>query len=245
MKTINETTDYSIFKKLKSNRDVTKKRFNNVKESIDKVGWLSQPVLVNENMEVIDGQARLEVLKSMNLPVEYIIQPGIGINECIHMNTGTKVWTLAEMIKTKAENQISDWDKFYKLMVEFEVSPSVVAIALHNKSLKTISKNNYEISITDEQYVEARYLLGEYKKYEVVIGKFPGRTETKVSAVIYMIEHGVDTERAVRSLKKLDKETFNGSGMIHMLKSMQDAYNYDIKYKKNRIYVYESYRKGE
>ena len=33
-----------------------------INEMIDKAGWLSTPVLVNEKMEIIDGQWRLGLL---------------------------------------------------------------------------------------------------------------------------------------------------------------------------------------
>ena len=53
-KKIYTTTDYSIFIFTDWNRDVSNSRVVKMVESITKVGWLPQPVLVNEKMEIIE-----------------------------------------------------------------------------------------------------------------------------------------------------------------------------------------------
>lgn len=45
------TEDYSQFKFLVGNRDVTIRRKNRIKESIRNFGYILNPIVVNENME--------------------------------------------------------------------------------------------------------------------------------------------------------------------------------------------------
>ena len=108
MTTVYTTTDYSIFKKLEGNRTVKQKRINAITESVSAVGWVTNPIIVNENMEIIDGQGRLEVLKSMNLPVDYVIQAGAGLKECQEINLHTMIWTSEEMIRWKASRLLTE-----------------------------------------------------------------------------------------------------------------------------------------
>ena len=68
------TKDYSIFKKLTGNRSTELERITKICDSIREVGYITSPILVNENMEVIDGQGRLEAFKELGIPVEYIIE---------------------------------------------------------------------------------------------------------------------------------------------------------------------------
>lgn len=77
------TNKYEIFKQLKGNREVSPKRISKIINSIKEVGYIINPIIVNEKMEVIDGQGRLEALRILKMPVDYIIQDGIGIKECI------------------------------------------------------------------------------------------------------------------------------------------------------------------
>ena len=62
-----EEPDYSQFKYLGGNRDITHSK--KLLESITQNGYFNVPILVNENMEIIDGQGRFEALKMLGLPI--------------------------------------------------------------------------------------------------------------------------------------------------------------------------------
>ena len=100
---IYKTTDYDIFKKLIGNRDVGEDRVKKVTNSIEKIGLCNIPLLVNEKMEVIDGQARLEACRRMGLPVTYIIENGLGQKQCIGLNNSSTNWKTMNYIESYAE----------------------------------------------------------------------------------------------------------------------------------------------
>lgn len=81
-----KTNDYSIFKSIMGNRTINLKNVNNIINNIKKNGLLPTVIIVNEKMEVIDGQHRLQALKELNLPVYYQIKEGLSINDCIAYN---------------------------------------------------------------------------------------------------------------------------------------------------------------
>ena len=87
---VKTTRDYEVFKKLKGNRDVTESQVEKVIKSIKTIGLLPNPVIVNENMEVVDGQARVEACKRLGLAVPYMVANGAGIDTAIALN-GFKV----------------------------------------------------------------------------------------------------------------------------------------------------------
>ena len=60
-----ETTDYGMFKPLLGNRD--RKSESKIIDSIQRVGYIISPLIVNEKMEVIDGQNRLAALESLTM----------------------------------------------------------------------------------------------------------------------------------------------------------------------------------
>ena len=80
------TADYSAFKKLTGNRDILENRKNLIISSINERGWIRNPVVVNDNMEIIDGQGRFEALKELGLPIEYVVAHGATISDCIALN---------------------------------------------------------------------------------------------------------------------------------------------------------------
>lgn len=84
------TMDYDEFKRLNGNRTVLIGRKNLIMSSIKERGWIRNPIVVNEKMEMIDGQGRFEALKELNMPIEYVVSEGATIDDCIALNLKQK-----------------------------------------------------------------------------------------------------------------------------------------------------------
>ena len=70
---IHSTSDYSIFKILKGNRAVSELHVRRLAEAI-KEKDLQIPIIVDDNLYILDGQHRLEAYKIVGNPVPYIIK---------------------------------------------------------------------------------------------------------------------------------------------------------------------------
>lgn len=106
------TTDYDKFKFLEENREVKKSRVKKIKDSIEEVGYVLQPILVNENMEIIDGQGRFNACTDMGLPILYMVEEGRGITECRRLNLGQENWTTWNWINSYADGGNVDYQRF-------------------------------------------------------------------------------------------------------------------------------------
>lgn len=84
------TTNYDIFNRLMGNRDTTSVK--RIIESIQKIGYVDNPLIVNEKLEIIDGQNRLEAFRMLGYEVPFHIVEGIGIAEARQMNIGRGNW---------------------------------------------------------------------------------------------------------------------------------------------------------
>ena len=96
--TVYRTNDYSQFNKLVGNRAVTRDRVMAIIESVNTVGYVLSPIVVNEKMEIIDGQGRAEAFEELGLPIDYVIAEGAGIAECIQLNIKQKNWGLIDEV---------------------------------------------------------------------------------------------------------------------------------------------------
>jgi hypothetical protein len=85
------TSDLTIFKTLDGNRDVIQSHLKRLSKSM-KDRKLFSPIIVNEKMEVIDGQHRLMASKNNNVAIEYIIVNGYGLKEVQILNANSKNW---------------------------------------------------------------------------------------------------------------------------------------------------------
>ena len=88
-----ETTDYSKFKKARGNRPVDDAHVAQLKRLIAEKD-LYDPIRVNQNMEVIDGQHTLQARKELDLVVPYIIIPSDDPLDVARLNTGRRNWSM-------------------------------------------------------------------------------------------------------------------------------------------------------
>lgn len=125
------TRDYSVFKYLSGNRDINLHNVNNIVKNVLENGLLPKIVIVNENMEVIDGQHRIEAFKQLNLPVEFQIRKGLGLKDCIAYNVSSKKWETVDYINSYAERGIDDYITLKKCIDEYpNFSSSTLAAIL-------------------------------------------------------------------------------------------------------------------
>lgn len=110
---IYQTTDYSYFKKMLGNRDVEK--YSALKSRIEEDGQIS-PVVINEKQEVIDGQHRLEILKELGRPVEFIVKNGADFVSVISMNTAQKNWMPIDYLNAYADKGFEDYVKIREFL---------------------------------------------------------------------------------------------------------------------------------
>ena len=86
------TYDYSIFKFIECNRNVS--HIKKLKESIESIDLtMHYPIIVNDNMEIVDGQHRFEVCKLLGKPIYYeYINSKDYIKGMQKLNVASRVW---------------------------------------------------------------------------------------------------------------------------------------------------------
>lgn len=90
---ISSTTDYKQFKLKQGNRPIVKGMVQRLISSIEKRNLLSaNPIIVNKNMEVIDGQHRLMAATKLKAPIYYIMVDKSGIEDVYLLNANMRAW---------------------------------------------------------------------------------------------------------------------------------------------------------
>ena len=227
------TKDYSIFKRLIGNRDIPESRISKIVESIQTIGWVHNPIIVNEKMEVIDGQGRLTALQRLKMPVEYIIAEGAGNKECIYMNMNMVNWKLPDFIKSYAEQGNENYQRLLSLMQRYaNGNLDIISTAVYR-----VSKSKHRdikqgiLQLTEEQYRAAVPRL-EYIKpilEEIDDKKLPGSMVTLMQTLIYYYDYPeVDKDRLKYSVEKY---IYNATPWVlntDCEREVENAYNYGL-----------------
>lgn len=227
------TNDYSIFKRLPGNRDIPESRISKIVESIQSIGWVHNPIIVNEKMEVIDGQGRLTALQRLKMPVEYVVAPGAGNKECIYMNMNMVNWKLPDFVKSYAEQGNENYQRLLSLMERYaNGNLNIISTALYRISkakLRDIKEGT--LQLTEEQYKAAIPRLEYIKPLldKLDPKKLPGSIIMLMQTLVYYYDYEeVDKERLAYSVEKY---IYNATPWVlntDCEREVENAYNYGL-----------------
>ena len=248
------TTNYDIFRRMKGQRDVEPKRVNMLVDSIKQSGWISNPIMVNKKMEIVDGQGRFAALKRLGMPIEYyFVDKSVGLNECRVLNNNLQKWNTESYVMSYAEMGNKNYQRVKQLMEYFDVSLDVIMMAKdiktrpygHNGSDYKKMREGLQ-DFTESDYIYVSKILNIYSKYDKVFYKFKGRKNNRDRVIMYMIHYAekygtLDHERMLAALESCDPNVVYNTGFDRLLESVQNVYNFN-KPKKTRLYFYEEYR---
>ena len=112
------TSDLTQFKKLKGSRKVNPTSLRRLINSITQNGFLDNPIIVNESMEVIDGNARLEAARRLKSELCFLVKSGYGFQEHVEMNVNVANWKLHNFAKSYAQRGYQDYIDLNKFLEE-------------------------------------------------------------------------------------------------------------------------------
>jgi len=146
-----KTNDLSIFKQIDGNRIPNLQHVKRLAGSIRVYGMKCNPILVNEKMEVIDGQHRLMAAKEAESFVYYIIVPGYSLNEVHIVNLNQKNWNISDYLEGYANIGIESYiilRDFYNNNKDFNLTTCIAfcqntATSYSRRNTSQIRKTNY------------------------------------------------------------------------------------------------------
>lgn len=136
---ISFTTNYGMFKRINSNREINKNHLRKLKAGIQAKNLLYLfPIVVNKDMEIVDGQHRLKASEELRLPIYYIIDNSITKADIAMVNSNRKGWSAKDYISFYAE----EGKKPYKHLQELLEYPITIMTGI--KLLDKTSTSYYD-----------------------------------------------------------------------------------------------------
>lgn len=141
--TVQKTTDYKKFRYISSNRSIVKRHVQMLVESFDKNPKLiaTRPVLVNDDYEVIDGQHRLQACEALQIPVHYIVAPGLDIATAQLMNALQRPWTILDYANSYSLSGNENYRKFLNYLDEYKLPATVLMIFMHGRQAHKLHRD--------------------------------------------------------------------------------------------------------
>lgn len=238
------TDEYDKFRKLLGNRDVTPTRLSAIKESILRIGYQPSPILVNEKMEVIDGQGRLAACEALNLKVYFIIKEGLTITDCISMNIKMKNWTEVDYINCYADRGYANYVNLREMLSEFPLLNweflYIVSGQTRNKNTSDELKNGrlkFE-KFNYRQYEQARWISAMVP----IIKKSRLQTRSAIETLLRLDRWKlIERRRMLDSIEKyantVEYPSYKAADTLAIL---NDIYNFN---RKQKVFFADDYRR--
>lgn len=117
-------SDYSKFKLMsKGNRNIMSTHVQKLVSSLRRKNLLHiNPIIVNSNMEIIDGQHRFEACKELKIPVTYILDSTLEVEDVKLLNQNAKNWTMTDYLDFYVGQENFNYMVFQKFMKEWDIS---------------------------------------------------------------------------------------------------------------------------
>lgn len=234
---IQVTKDYSKFKLMAGNRTVDYNHVKRLKREMEANPhlFMGNPILVNENDFIIDGQHRRQAAQELGRPIYYIVAPGITLDETRSINVTQKHWVLMDFARSYAEAGYEDYGKFIRAVTKYpQIAPAIIMKVLaggqkHNMS-EDFRRGEFKIADYAQGLKDLEHLEAVREKGNIVMN-------TPMAMSLLMLMRTKDNPNADenfdydRFMSKLDHkgavEAFSASNTVrNTLRSIEDVYNF-------------------
>lgn len=158
---------YEAFKKMEGNRTLNKKKIKRICDDIrDGLDILKHaPVIVDEDMQIVDGQHRFEVSMIMKRPVYYVIAEDMTIREVASINSRTEKWKPSDFLKSYCKLNLQDYKDLREFLEAYPFTIMMGAALLQHGEFKqggsSTVKDDFQDGQFKVQYYEKAYELAE------------------------------------------------------------------------------------
>lgn len=225
------TDDYDELTLLPENRNVSEQHKNSIKESITSNGsWIEdEPIVVNEDLEIVDGQHRYEAHKELGLPIAYMIMRDATIDTARIMNLNRRNWTLLDWADSYRKSGRLAYKLFFELMEQYPSYPPMLIIAAcHQRPLAKGMLAEFksgDFKLTPETMVEASVRLDQLGDIGNAIPDYIGSANGRF--LLYMFNlPSYRHDRMLTKLGQVDTTNIKPSNRImDTLSDMDRIYN--------------------
>lgn len=220
-----KTTDYGKFNAIKGNRAVDTAHVARIKNSILENNLLEfNPILVNNDFLVIDGQHRLMAAQELEVPIYYTIADG-DLKTVQLINNNSKAWTLEDYVESYIELGYQDYIKLKEFRDKWGISYTTAADIIGSITRKT--KN-----IKDGSFTVASVESGDSTMLWVMaFSDYTDSVTIKQRNFIAAVKILMETEQITLSgvqnkLKSIMKRIYRQVSIKEYLREIEKTLNY-------------------
>lgn len=175
---VHTTEDYTRFEFNELNRGVDAAHVRKLKKNIKDIG-LVQPITVDSDGHIIDGQHRFHACRELGIPVRYIIQDSMNMEDVVALNNMSKPWSTMDKVQSFAAQgnehyqklldfyqDCKDLDNRISIRVAILIAQGSASHASTNQKKMNIGKGTWEFREDYEVALKRLYSLLQFKRWD-------------------------------------------------------------------------------
>ena len=234
---MSQSNDYEKFKLLDYNRDLNRNQINKIKDSIARNGYLqSNPIIVDQDMNIVDGQHRFIACQEMGLPIFYeIVEDGTEL--IIDLNTTQKKWNMGDYINYYAHKGNNNYQRIQQLKKKTGVSYDLILTITNDRGTSgsitdRVRKGSLMFTIDDS--LRAQSMLGLIKD---ICNNLRLSLTSRFAASMLEVSKikNFKWDRMMRQSKEYSTVAYRCQNKEEYIKMLKDLYNFQSRSITTRI----------
>lgn len=168
---IKTTKNFKQFSLLEYNRTVCPAHVKRLKHQISIQNDLHLfPIIVTPDLEVVDGQHRLQAAKELNIEIHYLIDGNYNSQKIITFNNNQRRWSIEDRLKFYSETGNEHYVKLNDLVKDIGFSLPCLLIWMTDESNRqsfNFKNGHFKFELTQNRFesiIRAKKLLSIMKK---------------------------------------------------------------------------------
>ena len=175
---VHTTEDYTRFEFNELNRSVDAAHVRKLKRNIKEIG-LIQPITVDSEGHIIDGQHRFHACRELGIPVRYIIQDSMKMQDVVSLNNLSKRWSTMDKVQSYAaqgnkhyqrlldfHEDCKSFDKNVSIRVAIILAQGSAATANSKQSKMNVGSGTWEFRVEYDVAMKRFYSLHRFKRWD-------------------------------------------------------------------------------
>lgn len=241
---IKKTKDYSVFKfDQTKNRAINYSHLSRLKAAIGRKNLLSDnPIVVDENHTVIDGQHRLMAAQQMGVDVYYFVAQTMTLQDTAVINGSSRKWGFDDYLElyTKEGRPSYLWIKSIKGRYPFMTLSQIIKLGNYGDQIK--ARNNFVAGAYEANDIEfAEKVISFVKDYEGFTRNYSHAAF--IDAIEYLVGMGIyDHTRMMQKMRYASSKLRPQTCTNGYVKNLEEIANYQTA-ERNRV-VYPEKRQN-
>lgn len=247
---VKSTTEYHLFSHLDENRDINQNYVKLLAASISESNNLHlKPIIVTEDLEVIDGQHRLEAAKILELPIFYVVDENYNPKNLIDLNNLQRGWAPDDYINYWITQGNEEYSKLRDFMKDIGFKTRIVMHWLSKDSSRAMvafKRGAFKFQISHEKLdalFSTKRLMDYLKSVQFKQTTIYNQSSFHRACRDFFMNVLVEKDRFFEKLEQVHFKITYTPSFSEYLDQLVDIYNYDQK--KHRIKVIQDGKKRE